>query len=64
MNKLALIGLFVVLTIGLKTSEVGVNDWAINTLGEVRDISFNKNKVYFMSYLNSLGILDKFTGNL
>jgi hypothetical protein len=33
MTKIVLIGLLVILSAALKQSEVGVNDWAINTLG-------------------------------
>lgn len=54
--------LFVAMT--LKPSEVGVNDWAINTLGELRDVTFTKNKIYFLSHLNSIGIMDKYTGKI
>jgi hypothetical protein len=43
---------------------VGVNDWAINTLGEIKDLTFAKNKIYFLSHLNSIGILDKYTGSV
>lgn len=48
----------------LKPSEAGVNDWAINTLGQVKDLTFAKNKIYFISELNSIGILDKYSGSV
>ena len=46
----------------LKPSEVGLNDWAINNIGEVKNIVFTKNKILFKSALNSLGIIDKYSG--
>ena len=46
----------------LKPSEVGLNDWAINNIGEVKNIVFTKNKIHFKSALNSLGIIDKYSG--
>ena len=46
----------------LKPSEVGLNDWAINNIGEVKNIVFTQNKILFKSALNSLGIIDKYSG--
>jgi hypothetical protein len=59
-----LLALLLVTTLALKRTEAGVNDWAINTLGEVRDLQFFKNKIYVVSQLHSLAILDKNTGNV
>jgi hypothetical protein len=63
-HQLILILAILTLTITLKPSEVGVNDWAINSLGELRDLTFSKNKIYFVSHLSSIGILDKYSGSV
>ena len=64
MYKSVLLLAILITALTLKPSEVGVNDWAIKTIGEIRDLSFSKNKIYFLSYLNSIGILDKNSGEI
>lgn len=63
-RKIVILTLIVALTNSLKPSEAGVNDWAINTVGEIRDLTFTKNKIFYVSQLNAIGILDKYTGAL
>ncbi len=63
-NKIVIFSLIVAIASTLKPSEAGVNDWAINTVGEIRDLSFTKNKIFYVSQLNAIGILDKYTGAL
>lgn len=50
--------------LALKPSEAGVNDWHLSNIGEVREITFNKNKIQFLSNLNQIGIIDKFSGKI
>lgn len=64
MKNILCFGLLVVALLALKPSEAGVNDWHINNIGEVREMSFVKNKVHFISNLNSIGIIDKYTGKI
>lgn len=52
------------LALTLKASEAGVNDWHINSLGELKDVSFIKNKLVFVGKLGLFGQLDRVTGNL
>lgn len=63
MKILVLLALLAVI-LTLKPSEAGVNDWHLNNIGEVRSISFAKNKVQYVSYLNQIGIIDKLTGKI
>ena len=63
--RLVLLAAFVVvLAVGLKPSEAGVNDWHLNNIGEVRAVSFAKNKLQYLSYLNQIGLIDRASGKI
>jgi hypothetical protein len=59
-----LVAMLAVAALGLKPSEAGVNDWHMNNIGEVRSLSFAKNKLQYLSHLNQIGVIDKITGKI
>lgn len=64
MRLILLATLVVVLVVGLKPSEAGVNDWHLNNIGEVRAVSFAKNKLQYLSNLNQIGLIDRASGKI
>lgn len=64
MKHILIFAFAILVVVALKPSEAGVNDWHFNNIGEIREISFTKNKLQFVSNLNQIGIMDKYSGNI